>query len=147
MDSNKNTSDRLQADFDEAVQLGHEPEAVNVSRVLQVGAALAVVVVVAMILMVWLINALQRSEPTVRPATALPPVDRAPPSPRLDPEQPAELQELRKSEERTLQGYSWIDAQQEVARIPIERAMQIMAEKDKSREVDTAGNSQEEAGR
>ena len=117
-----------ETDFENAVRRGHEQEGVNVGRLLQIGLALAIVVVVAMVLMGWLLGALQRNERSAPTATALPPVDRSTPSPQLDPAQPQELRRLRESEEMILKRYEWIDSEKTTARIPIERAMEILVE-------------------
>ncbi|HEY4231801.1 MAG TPA: hypothetical protein VGM76_00100 [Lacipirellulaceae bacterium] len=47
--------------------------------------------------------------------------------PALDPHQADELAELRARDRQILSEYAWIDRQSGVARIPIERAMQILA--------------------
>jgi hypothetical protein len=55
--------------------------------------------------------------------------DQTPPVPRLE-EQPAdELEKLRRAEQRRLSSYGWIDPQQRVVRVPIERAIEILTER------------------
>ncbi len=109
---------------------GHQPDKVNVARVLQIGAALAVIVVASMVLMVYFIGAMQQHSETGLPQSAVLPLEQQPPLPRLDPDQPAQLAELRQYEERMLTDYQWIDEQNEVARIPIDRAMDIVLRED-----------------
>ena len=121
-------NDERQSQFEEAVRLGHEQENVHVARIVQVGAVLAFVVLIAIVLMAWLIGALERNQPVERSATALPATVRQPPSPRLDPDQPKELRKLRAREESVLSSYEWIDKDRTAARIPIERAMEILAD-------------------
>jgi hypothetical protein len=59
--------------------------------------------------------------------TSLPDVDRkltiAPPGPRLQTDAVANLRRFRAEEEKRLNGYSWIDKDKGVVRIPIEQAM------------------------
>ncbi|HKY31600.1 MAG TPA: hypothetical protein VJV23_03605 [Candidatus Polarisedimenticolia bacterium] len=50
-----------------------------------------------------------------------------PPSPRLQLYPPADLEELRLREEAVLTSYGWVDRPAGVARMPIERAMEIVA--------------------
>jgi hypothetical protein len=52
-----------------------------------------------------------------------------PPAPRLQTVPGQELQELRARQEAQLQGYGWLDRQAGRVRIPIERAMDLLAER------------------
>ena len=54
---------------------------------------------------------------------------RVPPEPRLRTAPRADLAELRAAEERVLETYGWVDRQRGIARIPIERAMDIVAKR------------------
>jgi len=51
------------------------------------------------------------------------------PEPKLQPDPVADLNKFRGQEEQLLNSYGWVDQRAGVVRIPIERAMQIMAEK------------------
>ena len=46
----------------------------------------------------------------------------------LDPELPARLQRLRAKEHQELHRTGWVDREGRIARVPIERAMQLLAE-------------------
>ena len=48
-----------------------------------------------------------------------------PPAPRLQVHAPDDLQTLRMQKQALLEGYQWLDPAHTVARVPIERAMQI----------------------
>ncbi len=50
-----------------------------------------------------------------------------PPAPRIQASPAADLQDLRAHEDSELQSYGWIDKQKGVVRIPIERAMELVA--------------------
>jgi hypothetical protein len=52
-----------------------------------------------------------------------------PPEPRLEVSPRANLAELRAAEEKALGTYGWVDKEKNTVRIPIERAMEIMAER------------------
>jgi hypothetical protein len=68
----------------------------------------------------------QRSRETPRAlVTARTPV----PEPRLQISPQGDLEELRRNEDQILSSYQWIDRDMGVARIPIDRAMQLLAEK------------------
>src|SRR2546429_466170 len=51
------------------------------------------------------------------------------PQPRLETNERLEINDLRLQEEKTLNSYGWIDQQAGVARIPIERAMELLAQR------------------
>ena len=55
--------------------------------------------------------------------------DQTPPAPRLEEQPGDELANLRRAEQRRLSSYGWIDPQQHVVRIPIERAIEILTER------------------
>ena len=51
-----------------------------------------------------------------------------PPPPRLQTHAPEDLAALREEKQAALSGYAWVDRPRGVARIPIERAMALLAE-------------------
>lgn len=52
---------------------------------------------------------------------------RLPPEPRLQAQPVLDLQHLRAAEESLLTTYGWVDAKQGVVRIPVARAMELLA--------------------
>jgi hypothetical protein len=50
-----------------------------------------------------------------------------PPEPRLQTDPPMELKEFRAGEEAILNNYSWIDPEKGTVRIPVSRAMELVA--------------------
>ncbi len=52
-----------------------------------------------------------------------------PPAPRLQPDPIEDLHALRTSEDEILNGYGWVDPKNNVVRIPIDRAMQLMLQR------------------
>ena len=51
------------------------------------------------------------------------------PLPRLEENERLEIKDFRMQEEQTLNSYGWVDQQNGVVRIPIDRAMQLLAER------------------
>jgi len=51
------------------------------------------------------------------------------PQPRLETNEPREINDFRVQEERTLHSYGWVDQQAGVVRIPIARAMELVAQR------------------
>ena len=56
-------------------------------------------------------------------------IDRVVPEPRLQPAPALELEELQARWQLALESYGWVDREAGIARIPIERAMTILAER------------------
>jgi hypothetical protein len=51
------------------------------------------------------------------------------PNPRLETDERGQLNDIRLNEERTLNSYGWVDKQAGTVRIPIERAMDLLAQR------------------
>jgi hypothetical protein len=51
------------------------------------------------------------------------------PQPRLETNEPVEINDFRVQEEKNLNSYGWVDQQAGVVRIPIERAMELLAQR------------------
>jgi hypothetical protein len=54
---------------------------------------------------------------------------RLPPMPRLQPAPIGDLKDMRAAEQQILTGYAWVDQAHGVVRIPIERAMDLLAQR------------------
>ncbi len=68
-----------------------------------------------------------RSARQGRPATLVNARPTTPPVPRLQVDPAADLRRMRASEDESLESYGWIDKEKGIARIPIERAMELIA--------------------
>ena len=100
---------------------GHESSAIAVTRVLSVGAILALtvivtVIVIRIILMEWITP--QHAKVVARSAVI-------PPAPRLQPHPDNDLAALRAQKQALLSTQAWTDPTHDFARIPIERAMAL----------------------
>ncbi len=51
------------------------------------------------------------------------------PQPRLESNERLEINDFRMQEEQTLNSYGWVDQQAGVVRIPIDRAMELLAQR------------------
>jgi len=93
--------------------------------------ALGLVLMIALVLpllgwIFWRLEAAaQRADTRQSPLAG----DQTPPAPRLEEQSADELAKLRRAEQRRLSSYGWIDPQQHVVRVPIERAIEILAER------------------
>jgi len=112
--------------------VGHERSDVRVRPIVLAGAGLAIAVGIALVIAQILFGYY-----AVREARRSPPANplagaygrQVPPEPRLQSDPIADLAALRASEDAALHGYGWVDRQAGVARIPIERAMDLLAER------------------
>ena len=81
--------------------------------------------------MVWLLFQYFSSRESVRLAPEYPLAagqeTRVPPEPRLQTDPRADLRELRAAESAILDNYAWVDKSAGVVRIPIQRAMDLLA--------------------
>ena len=50
-----------------------------------------------------------------------------PPEPRLQPDPAMDLKQFRSGEDAVLHGYGWVDPEKGIVRIPVERAMELVA--------------------
>ena len=113
----------------ETVEHGHEGRDVSVRTILLLGAGLVGLAAVIQVVLFFQMGALWRARqkelpPPVPVATALP---TAPPEPRLQTSPALDLKTLRDAEDTHLHGYAWVDRKAGVVRIPIERAMELVA--------------------
>ena len=86
----------------------------------------------AMVLMFGLVFLLKKRLVSSDPAPAAlagARVQPPPPAPRLQPEPPKDLKELRRREDAVLSGYAWVSREKGTAQIPVDRAIEIVAAK------------------
>ena len=106
---------------------GHEPHDVAARPVLFAAIALVVLlVVVAGGQLLLLRHYERRAAGRDAPAAALVEA-RTPPEPRLLPDPRGALLELRAEEDALLHGYGWVNREAGIVRIPIERAIDVLA--------------------
>lgn len=109
---------------------GYEVRDANTRAILNGGIILTAVVVFSFFYMRWLFGHYMRSIDRERPAvTELTEQHPMPPAPQLRVNAKLELAQLRAYEQGMLTVHEWIDKDGGVARIPIARAMAIVAER------------------
>ncbi len=110
--------------------VGHEERDTNIRAILWFTASLVVTIVVVLLLMRWAFYAFP--EPQVESAlsgAAAPAVNELPPEPRLQVHAQEDLKEMRRQEEAVLNSYGWIDRQNGIVRISIDRAMELLVQR------------------
>jgi hypothetical protein len=113
-------------------EIVHEESDVNVGAILRYGIGLAAVALVVHVFLWWLLGVYERQRNG--PHTQAFPMaagqqDRLPPSPRFQENPQQELRELNAKQRGVLEGYSWVNKEAGIARIPIEEAMKIVVER------------------
>jgi hypothetical protein len=110
--------------------VSHESSDVDLRRITYWGVGLTAAVVLILVMLFWLFSFFSKRESRLghdpvgirqsTPPTTGPPLQLSPRS---------EMAEMRAAEDKILQSYGWIDQQKGVVRIPIERAMELTAER------------------
>jgi hypothetical protein len=94
------------------------------------GAALTTAIIVLMAATYWMYDFTVAHHAARYPAAPPLAYTREPtPAPRLQVDAPRELRELRAAEDAALHGYAWIDKNRSHVRIPIDRAIDLLAQR------------------
>jgi hypothetical protein len=111
---------------------GHEERDVSFRPIVLAALGLAVLILVSVaamrLLFVYNLDREARRSPPANPLAAAS-GPRLPPEPRLLPKPIEQLQQLRAEEKQTLETYGWVDRSKGIVRIPVERAMELVARK------------------
>ena len=108
---------------------GYERSDANVRSLAVSAAGLFVLLGVSLLAMGWMFGYLAKQE---KPGPAKSPVAQErelPPSPRLQTTPGGDLKQFRAAENEKLSSYGWVDRNANVVRIPIDRAMELTAER------------------
>ncbi|MGH9803735.1 MAG: hypothetical protein ACRD4D_01085 [Candidatus Acidiferrales bacterium] len=110
---------------------GYETSDVRVGFMARVVFGLAVLTLLGMGVSLWFQSAeTKRFEATDQPPSPLAATLPAqPPEPRLQVQPAVDLNKVRAQEEAALNSYAWIDAQSGLVRIPIDRAIELVAQR------------------
>ena len=108
---------------------GYERTDVQVPVILKFGVVLVIMMVFSGVASWAIFRVLfahaKRADPVFSPLAVLD--NRPPPEPRLIQDEPADLASVLKEEEAVLTTYDWVDKANGVVRIPIDRAIELMA--------------------
>ena len=109
--------------------VGHEESDVNFGAIMTFAGGLIVLAAVIYFVVWLLFGYLTRRENAASGVVMYPLAagqeDRLPPEPRLQTNPRQDLKDLRESEDTLLRGYSWVDKNGGVVRIPIDEAMKL----------------------
>lgn len=108
----------------------HEAQDVPLWKILAATGVFVVVIGIVALLVAWLYQYLGKTMPAESGMGApLAGKVRVPPPPQLQPNPPLDLKRFREAEESTLESYGVIDPNAGTVRIPIERAMELTAQR------------------
>jgi hypothetical protein len=107
--------------------IGHETTDVNVWAVGKFAIGLVVVCVVSIALLFGLLKFFQSREETSVANTVEP--TKIFPQPQLQKTPIPDLKAIRAEEDKLLNGYAWVDQPKGVVRIPVDRAIEVLAER------------------
>jgi len=108
----------------------HEPTDVDVVAVSKFTLGLTLAVILALAAMWFLFDWFVRSESAETPKAtpyAVQNPRKEPPEPRLQTQPLVDGQKLREDENAVLSSYGWVDPDKKIVRIPIDRAIDIVA--------------------
>jgi hypothetical protein len=114
--------------LEQAEHLGYEPADVNIRGVLAVALGCSIFVALAAAALIGLSSMFETLRPPVE-TSPLARVEIQPPEPRLEANPQVTLDRVRAREGQLLNGFGWVDRDAGIARIPIHRAMAILAER------------------
>ncbi len=109
--------------------IGHEPSEIGAGRILGIGVVIAVLGIVVSVGLWGLFNFFLSQPQPVQPQSALGSLQPTPPGPRLQTDPVIDWQILQATEEARLHTYGWVDQKAGVVRIPIDRAIDLLAQR------------------
>ncbi|MER3473335.1 MAG: hypothetical protein C4335_04740 [Armatimonadota bacterium] len=89
--------------------------------------ALIAAIVVIMVFLVWFYRLVTPAPP--QQASSASTVRQLPPPPVLQANPAVDMQKFRQVEEQKVSSYGWVDKQAGIAKVPVQRAMEIVAER------------------
>jgi hypothetical protein len=110
-------------------EVSHERSDVDTRAILGFGVALILTAIVIHLGLYWLLEYYEERSPRTAPAVSAPGVEEQIPPPRLQISPRSDLAEMRAAEDRELTTYGWVDKEKQTVRIPIDRAMELLAER------------------
>ncbi len=109
--------------------IGHEERDANIRAVTWFVVALIITLIVVLLLMRWLFSAFPQPQAEFSAPATTAEASELPPEPRLQVNAPEDLAKMRREEDAILDSYGWVDNQNGIVRIPISRAMELIAQR------------------
>jgi hypothetical protein len=110
----------------------HEPGDVNARVLTKFGLSMAFLLVIFMVGLWGMFDYLKNREAELGlplSPSAMTNAQKQPPEPRLQPHPALDMRKMRADEEVILHQYAWLDPDKGIVRIPVERAMDLIAQR------------------
>ncbi len=122
---------RQPENFEASLEKGHELQDANIRNVVVYGfGMLVLVVMMGFLFSVTVYRIMVRNSNGYPPPSQFQaPLNKLPPVPRLEQHPSLDLREFREAETKQLESYGWVDKTNGVVKIPIERAMDLIAQR------------------
>lgn len=104
----------------------HEMTDASISALVKFGIGLTLLIVLVMVGMIWMFKYFSTTQQLGPPASPFEESQAPPPGPKLQVHPALELRDLRQGEDEKLNSYGWVDQSAGIARIPIDRAMDLL---------------------
>lgn len=131
----------------DSLERQHERRDVGISVMVGFGLAMTLFAILGATVSWWTMDLLIRQRSRAdRPASPLAEERPVPPEPRLEVAPGRQLERLRAEEEPLLSEYAWVSREAGVVRIPIERAMELVAERGLPATAANAGSAASDRG-
>jgi hypothetical protein len=111
---------------------GYERSDASVPAINKSLVGLLVLIAVSLVSMWALFAVLARTDGGQEPATPMEARRVLPPAPRLQVSNSADIEKMRAREREALASYGWVDKGAGIVRLPVERAMELLAERKKA---------------
>ena len=108
---------------------GHEMTDASISGLVKFGIGLFLLIVVVLFAMRSMFEHFSTTQQLGPPASPFEETRTLPPAPRLQVQPVQELRQLREGENEKLNSYGWVDQKAGMARIPVDRAMELLLAK------------------
>jgi hypothetical protein len=126
---------------------GYEKSDLSVKAIATFGVVLTAVLIAALVSMAWLFDFFDFTQARRDvPRSPLASARSGPQEPRLQVNPIQDLKTFREAEERVLMNYGWVNKEAGVARIPIQRAMELVVERGLSAPVKTPAKDRTPGG-
>jgi hypothetical protein len=108
---------------------GYEHRDANTGSLMMYGLGLVIVLALVLLSMKWMFSYFAKSQPLGPPASPFENARVLPPEPRLQTKPRADLRDYCREQMQTLDTYGWIDPNNGVVRIPIDRAIDVTVQR------------------
>lgn len=131
----------------ETQELGHETSDANVGAITKFGIGLAILCVLVLVLMLIMRNAFEKQHTLATPAPSPLASQRSlPPGPHLQVRPERDIEQLRAVEDSVLMNYGWVMREANIVRIPIDRAIELTAQRGLPARFENRGSRIEDGG-